>query len=94
MQIKNGFSFNHLTCRKRRHFAFDILRFNQFCHHAPLKIRARTSRRFWGTQNQRALVGLQDNKAPGNDGLPKEFYTSFWDLLGHDLVCVLNVAYD
>ena len=29
-------------------------------------------------------------KAPGLDGLPVEFYVKFWDVLGPDLVSVLN----
>ena len=36
-----------------------------------------------------ALVGLQDNKTPG-----KELYLSFWELLGADLVRVVNSAYE
>lgn len=30
----------------------------------------------------RALLGMTRRKAPGSDGLPAEFYISFWDLLG------------
>ena len=37
-----------------------------------------------------ALVGMARHKAPGSDKLPMEFYVKFWDLLGEDLVCVLN----
>ena len=29
-------------------------------------------------------------KSPGIDGLPAEFYISFWDILGEDLLSVLN----
>ena len=32
-------------------------------------------------------------KASGCDGLPMEFYFKFWDVLGNDLVLVLNSAY-
>ena len=32
-------------------------------------------------------------KAPGSDGLPMEFYLKFWDLLGEDLVCILNSCF-
>ena len=42
----------------------------------------------WG-----ALVGMARRKAPGSDGLPMEFYLKFWDLLGEDLVCVLNSCF-
>ena len=40
-----------------------------------------------------ALPGIAKRKAPGSDGLPMEFYVKFWDLLGADLVCVLNSCY-
>ena len=40
-----------------------------------------------------ALVGMARRKAPGSDGLPMEFYLKFWDLLGEDLVCVLNSCF-
>lgn len=37
-----------------------------------------------------ALLGMVKRKDPGFDGLPMEF----WDVLGNDLVRVLNVCYD
>ncbi len=37
-----------------------------------------------------ALNSFSNNKSPGVDGIPYEFYKSFWDLLGDDLVAVLN----
>ena len=40
-----------------------------------------------------ALKGMARRKAPGSDGLPMEFYLKFWDLLGEDLVCVLNSCF-
>ena len=40
-----------------------------------------------------ALLGMAKRKAPGSDGLPMEFYVKFWDVLGADLVCVLNSCY-
>ena len=40
-----------------------------------------------------ALLGMAKRKAPGSDGLPMEFYVKFWDVLGDDLVCVLNSCY-
>ena len=41
-----------------------------------------------------ALKGMAHNKSPGLDGLPMEFYVKFWDLIGSDLVSVLNHAFD
>ena len=40
-----------------------------------------------------ALSGMAKRKAPGSDGLPMEFFVKFWDVLGGDLVCVLNSCY-
>lgn len=40
-----------------------------------------------------ALVGMAHGKAPGLDGLPMEFYVSLWDVLGTDLVDVLNESF-
>ena len=37
-----------------------------------------------------ALQGMAHRKTPGSDGLPMEFYLSFWDILGVDLVAALN----
>ena len=37
-----------------------------------------------------ALKVMARNKAPGLDGFPAEFYLRFWDVLGADLVSVLN----
>lgn len=42
---------------------------------------------------QRALAGMSRGKTPGSDGFPMEFYVSFWDVIGVDLVRVLNCAY-
>ena len=40
-----------------------------------------------------ALQAMAHRKAPGNDGLPMEFYVKFWDVLGSDLVRVLNFCF-
>ena len=34
----------------------------------------------------KALKSMQNGKAPGNDGIPKEFYLCFIDILMQDLV--------
>ena len=36
---------------------------------------------------------MAKRKAPGLDSLPAEFYVKFWDVLGSDLVNVLNSCY-
>ena len=41
-----------------------------------------------------ALSGMSHGKTPGSDGFPMEFFLSFWDVLGLDLVRILNVAYE
>ena len=40
-----------------------------------------------------ALLDMAKRKAPGSVGLPMEFYVKLWDILGDDLVCVLNSCY-
>ena len=40
-----------------------------------------------------SLLGMALRKAPGCDGLPAEFYLKLWDVLGADLVEVLNFSY-
>lgn len=37
---------------------------------------------------------MAKRKAPGSDGLPLEFYVKFWEVVGEDLVCVLNSCYN
>ena len=46
------------------------------------------------TEVSSALLGMARRKAPGLDGLPVEFYIKFWDVLGLDLVSVLNSCLD
>ena len=41
-----------------------------------------------------ALKGMAKAKAPGTDGFPAEFYLSFWNVLGADLVDVFNASLD
>ena len=38
----------------------------------------------------KAIQSMQDNKAPGADGLPKEFYVTFWDELKDPLLEMFN----
>ena len=42
----------------------------------------------------RLLLGMAKRKAPGSDGFPMEFYVKFRQLLGRDLVLVLNSCFD
>ncbi|CAH1233576.1 Hypp797 [Branchiostoma lanceolatum] len=39
---------------------------------------------------EKALKEMQNGKTPGSDGLPKEFYTRVWPIVGRDLLEVLN----
>ena len=41
-----------------------------------------------------ALLTFADNKTPGNDGLPAEFYKRFWSLLGKQLTQCLNYSFE
>ena len=40
-----------------------------------------------------ALKASARGKKPGSDGLPYEFYTQFWDLLGPELLAVLQDSF-
>ena len=41
-----------------------------------------------------ALFTLAKNKTPGSDGLPKEFYVKFWDLLAPILLDLFNFSFE
>ena len=41
----------------------------------------------------RALKAMPSGRSPGIDGFPAEFFLHFWDVLGTDLVAVLNSCY-
>ncbi|KAJ8333630.1 hypothetical protein SKAU_G00416380 [Synaphobranchus kaupii] len=41
----------------------------------------------------RAVRSFNQDKAPGPDGIPAEFYQAFWDLLKEDLAEVFRAAY-
>lgn len=41
-----------------------------------------------------ALKGMAHNKSLGSNGLPMEFYLTFWETLGSDLVEVLNSSFE
>ena len=41
-----------------------------------------------------ALSNMQSNKTPGNDGLSKEFYFAFFDILCPNLLKCLNYAFE
>ena len=40
-----------------------------------------------------ALKGILNNKSPGNDGLTKEFYETFWDELKDSFINLIKLAY-
>lgn len=42
----------------------------------------------------KALQGMESGKAPGVDGLPVDFYKSFWSEMRDDLLEVLNKSLD
>lgn len=43
---------------------------------------------------QKALRGMAKGKVSGTDGFLAEFYLTFWDVLGADLVNVFNASLD
>ena len=42
---------------------------------------------------QKAIKGMKNNKSPGNDGLPIEFYKIFWPSIKHEFLECFNHAY-
>ena len=43
---------------------------------------------------EQAIVAMKKNKSPGLDGLPLEFYITFWDKIKHMLVDSYNLSFD
>ena len=43
---------------------------------------------------EEALKTIKSNKSPGDDGLPIEFYRTFWSDIGSLLVDVCNESFD
>ena len=41
----------------------------------------------------KVLEGMSDDRSPGSDGLPKEFYSACWRFLGSDLIEVFNASF-
>ena len=40
----------------------------------------------------KSLSSIQDSKSPGNDGLTKEFYEYFWDVINDPLMNSIKEA--
>ena len=40
------------------------------------------------------LETFQNNKAPGNDGIPVEFYETFWPLIGEPFIKCVNACFE
>ena len=38
----------------------------------------------------KCVKSFKKGKSPGNDGLPLDFYLTFWDILAHDLLTVFK----
>lgn len=56
----------------------------------PRTLDARLGRPLQLEELAAALSGMQGRKAPGIDGLTVEFYKEYWNILGPDLLKVLN----
>ena len=40
-----------------------------------------------------ALKSMEENKSPGKDGIPMEFYLTFWHILKKDFTEVINYIF-
>ncbi|KAJ4939822.1 hypothetical protein JOQ06_029258, partial [Pogonophryne albipinna] len=67
--------------------------FNLFCRGLPT-VSEETNKELNGPLTEEelcaALKSMQGGKAPGIDGLPPEFYKTFWDFLKEDLMDLFN----
>ena len=55
--------------------------------------KSESDRAFTKNDFKHALSKLPNGKSPGKDGLPSEFYKTFWNLLGDDFFQVMNFAF-
>ena len=55
---------------------------------------ARMESRLTEEEVKEALKGMQNRKSPGEDGLPKEFYSKLWDVVGPEMVNILQETMD
>ncbi|KAJ4920723.1 hypothetical protein JOQ06_022553, partial [Pogonophryne albipinna] len=71
--------------------------FNLFCRGLPT-VSEETNKELDGplTEEEQcaALKSMQGGKAPGIDGLPPEFYKTFWDFLKEDLMDLFNESFN
>ena len=42
---------------------------------------------------EKVILEMHSGKSPGNDGLSKEFYITFWDIVREPLLISLNYSY-
>ena len=55
---------------------------------------ARTTKWTLNGELLNAYEGFKENKTPGEDGFTKEFYETFFDLIGDHLLDSYNEAFD
>ncbi|KAJ4926953.1 hypothetical protein JOQ06_014695 [Pogonophryne albipinna] len=71
--------------------------FNLFCRGLPT-VSEETNKELDGPLTEEelceALRSMQRGKAPGIDGLPPEFYKTFWDFLKEDLMDLFNESFN
>lgn len=71
--------------------------FNLFCRGLPT-VSEETNKELDGALTEEelcaALKSMQGGKAPGIDGLPPEFYKTFWDFLKEDLMDLFNESFN
>ena len=63
---------------------------NTIHRHLPEEVRAGLKGPLTLDGCYQAMGGMERRKSPGSDSLPVEFYFLFWEIIGEDLVDILN----
>ena len=63
-------------------------------HTTPTELNETLSAPLSGKELRTALRGMKNNRAPGSDGLTKEFYHTFWSIISLDLLEVYQTSFE
>lgn len=60
----------------------------------PEKDRIPCDEKLTESELHKALLSMENDKSPGNDGLTTNFYKHFWHILGTELTKIYNYAFE